>query len=143
MIMADNAIDVGAQDGATGEEGAQRAQGAAAGDDGPAEGKPVDEARDGGGGGVANDGGERGDEDEEEDDEPAAGEGAPVLGHGAEPGEEGVRVEQEDDAEREHREAGQHREEALQRRQAEEDLDDLLAQKGERCEHALGEGVGS
>lgn len=143
VVLADHAVHVPAEDGAARHEGTQSAERAAGGDDRPTPGEAVDEAGDGGGRGVAHDGRERGDEDHEEDEHPAGRHLAPRFGIGGQPGEEGVRVDDGEDAE----DGGGHEadggEQALQRRQAQVHLEGLLAEELGRGDDATDEGAGA
>lgn len=127
VVPSDHAIDVAAEHRPAREKRAQAAEDTRRRSDRPAEGKPVYEARDGGGGGIANDGGEGRHEDEEEDEEPAAGPGAPRLGVGRQPGEEAMRVDEDEDDDDPAEDAGERGERAVERRQTHVRGHDLLA----------------
>lgn len=135
MVMSYHTVNVLAEHRTARKKRAQSPQRTPARNDGPSKRKAVDEARYRGRGRVPHNGREGGQEDEEEDDEPSAREGAPVLGHGAQPGEEGVRVDEEQDAQHANDQRRQHGEEPLQRRHAQVHLEDLLAQQRHRREH--------
>lgn len=140
MVVTNHAVHVLAQHGAARQKGTQGASGAAHGDDGPAQRKAVDEAGHGGDGRVADEGRNRRQEDERKYDEPAAGQRAPGLPDGGQPGEEAMRVHERQYAQHTRDDETDTHEQALQRREAQKHLDHLLAEELGRSRDALQEG---
>lgn len=117
VVVANQSVDLAAQHRPAGHKGSQAADNACRGSNGPAQGEPVDEARNGVCRRVAHNGGHRRDEDEHKGNEPAAGDLTPGLGHRRQPSEEGLRVQHGEDDERPADEDHEDNHGAVQRRE--------------------------
>lgn len=140
-VGADEALDVGAEDGAARDEGGGGADDGGGGDDGPAAGEAEDEAGEGHGGAVADERRERGGRGQQEEQDPAARELAPAGGDGAQGGEDAVREDEEHDAQRQQGGADDAGEHALQGRQAVAELEQLVRGRDAALHEALPEGA--